>query len=331
MEKKYWLDVLGIKLKEAIKKYHYPDLEPEFFADESGDEVREVLQDVSEDNEELRKLLLKMLMRGRIEEIEPEGEDLVFFVETSYKGYRYWIQLKLQGIDWRFRSIEQIGKSKEQSYIWGVSTAVVFLLLIGTVIAVTNSGSEQRAATAISGVDANEGNEAVGADDADEDTTSTDALGESDGEADTGIAADELSVEELQSFAEENGYVLHTVEQFQQTVDQHVDEAIADQIEEIEARAEQTALEQLKAEQDENDDENGAEDTPEDTVEITIDPGMSVNDIGNLLTDVGVIRSSREIEQIISSLQVESDIRSGTYEIEPDMTYMEIINVLRGI
>ena len=65
-------------------------------------------------------------------------------------------------------------------------------------------------------------------------------------------------------------------------------------------------------------------------VEIVIPEGSGAKDIGNLLQENGVIKSSNEFVKRVGELGVDAELKPGTYQFKGGMTLDQVISVLRA-
>jgi hypothetical protein len=111
---------------------------------------------------------------------------------------------------------------------------------------------------------------------------------------------EDMTVEELHQVAEKMDYILLKKDKYNQ-----LQEEIQNKSQVIEPK---------------KNDENGEED-----IIINIKPGMSSEDIANLLVEEGLARSTKEVRELFTQLKINSKIRAGTYSISKDSTYFDLI------
>ena len=306
-----WLNVLGMKMKEAIDKYYYPDIEPQHISAKQCSELRTILSKVPDDDHELKKLIIKRIIKGRIEEVKQQEDILAFQVSIRHKKEMYLIELELRGLNWHVAGIQYTGKASQRPLVWGLSAALALSVTLFSLILLTEFGPSSVIAD--------------------------------QSQPKKEMEANAYSLSDLKQLAKEHAYVLYTEEEFNEIVNLYIEEALAN---ERKSTADNNTGQQTDGEETANDgeadpkvaekknDENSGQHLEEtslpETVTITVEPGMSSQDIAAMLVQENLARNEQELKELLIALDVEHEMRSGTFEIPRQSTYMEMINILTG-
>lgn len=70
------------------------------------------------------------------------------------------------------------------------------------------------------------------------------------------------------------------------------------------------------------------DETNETVQSVTIEPGSTVDEIGQQLEDAGLIRSAWAFKLYVSSKELRADLQAGTYSLYPGQSVAEIVSLL---
>ncbi|WP_170885548.1 endolytic transglycosylase MltG [Bacillus alkalicellulosilyticus] len=128
------------------------------------------------------------------------------------------------------------------------------------------------------------------------------------------------------------GYLIHTEEEFHETIQEEIEAAMESEREnhdkqleelqkELEEKAKATKEESKKKDNDSN------EGTVYRTM-LSVVPGMTSYDVGQALENANIIKSSSAFRQEVENQGVATNLKPGTYEVTSEMSMKEIISVI---
>lgn len=129
--KEMWMEILGKKLDKVIRQYKYPPLTEDVITDQICAQWRNILSGLPDDDESLKPLLIRRLLKSTIEEIEERDQHLAFSLFLKHGGELYLVQLLLKDLTWSIQSIQYVDQVRKNYLAWGVSLGLAFFLLVG--------------------------------------------------------------------------------------------------------------------------------------------------------------------------------------------------------
>ncbi|MDQ0340408.1 hypothetical protein J2S00_003217 [Caldalkalibacillus uzonensis] len=294
-----WIEALGKEFKKVLNTFQYPPLTQDIFTSDVCKEWRSILSGLPASDEALKQQMTKRLLKSTIVEIEDMDQYLLFHVKFAHKGELYQAALKLANLTWGIDTLQYTGKDQKNRLIWGVSITLVFALLIASWLLsqkLTHQTSAKQTSPAL------------------ETSLSTSQWWDDEQFVN--------HIDVIQQAAEQHGYLLLTEEELETLVDKQVQDSIVTRLAESEEKGDQ--------QEETSNPEESETDPDKETVELTIQPGMTSPDIASQLVAKGLARNEREVIQLFRELDVDKQIRSGTYTIPRAATYMDVIDILTG-
>jgi hypothetical protein len=195
MQKNMLFEFLGLPLKKLINEHHYPSISPADFTTQNCTEIRSHLYGVSNNDEKLKNQILRLLLKGHIEEFDEKNQCAIIGIKIQHKSEQYLAQLKIEQFKWSFLTLQYLGQAPKKPLVWFLSTVsilslsfAVFLLFQYGDFLKEGAPDDFRNATAITEEDKVEVYK----------------------EDQVDVATKQISLEELKRMAEERQYVLIT-------------------------------------------------------------------------------------------------------------------------
>lgn len=288
--------LLGLSLEKCIRRFHFPALDIYIFSSKDYSNLRKQLSKIPASDQKLGQLIIKLLLKGKVEEIKTLEETLILSVQFEHKKELYVAELKLENNQWDFLSIHYAGEAppRKQVGIWGgIAVVALSILLFIALFFIQYFQNEQETANQLTEAksDAEAGSTEVNPSSFTQDEARLKTKQEKE---------EELPLEELEEMARKMDMVLINEEEYQKLLD--------------EKEARQKAKEKV--------------DKP--YVEITVQYGMAAQQVAKLLveSDVEVAQDVEELTNFFIEQNIQYRIRTGTHQIPVDASYMDIVKIL---
>lgn len=327
MDRQEWLTMLGVKLGDVIKKYHYSGLESGFVTKAECKQFRSMIYGLPSDDKALRKFIIQKMKQGRIEEITEEPQYMIFHVKVRVKNEWYRMDLRLESMRWSLDGLQYVGKVGQQIKKWaaGIIVATAFILAAFLLLqhVFPQGQSAQNSPVLVSEQQEN-----------DREQENNQPLS--------------FSPEDLRLLAEEHNMIVMTTEEYnseaQQASDAAAEQALAEYEQEMTEsmqadidEAVQQALEQAVSEAVEEaieeyrrQNEPTQSDIQPAARNIFIQSGMASSEVARLFQNQGFISDHNELQQVLTDLNLRNRIRSGNHTIPANSSVREIAEIITG-
>jgi hypothetical protein len=128
MQKNMLLKFLGLPFKKLINEHHYPSISPADLTTKNCTEIRSHLYGVSNNDEKLKNQMLRLLLKGHIEEFDEKNQNTIIGVKILHKSEQYLAQLKIEQFKWSFLSLQYLGQAPKKPLIWFLSSVTILSL-----------------------------------------------------------------------------------------------------------------------------------------------------------------------------------------------------------
>jgi hypothetical protein len=128
MQKNIILECLGLPLRTLINKHHYPSLSTADLTTQNCTEIRSHLYGVSNHDEKLKHQMIRLLLKGHIEEFDEKDQSTIIGIKIQHKSEQYLAQLKINQFKWSFLSLHYLGQAPKKPLVWVLGTVSILSL-----------------------------------------------------------------------------------------------------------------------------------------------------------------------------------------------------------
>lgn len=257
---------------------------------------------IPENDQKLVKHMIHFIRNGIVEEVLQREEHLTVRVSLIHKSEKYVTTIHLCQDEWQFGTIEyagQISRNRNNAFLL-IGTSLAAILLASFFWFDDVLGELHRWTAAESSPD-NEQRQNV--------NQNVQHHEESSFTEEHPV----LDEEDLIRIAAEYNYALISEEEYQNLLDK------IEELYEMKEGEKQQVIEEQEAQIEEV-----------QTISFHVQPGMSAWSIANQLEKIGLIDNARELQTKFKEHEIAYRIRTGTYLIQENLSYDEIIEVFRS-
>lgn len=287
--------LLGMKLDRAIQCFNYPVLNTDIFSPKDYTKIRTHLYKASTKDEKLGQDMIRILLKGKVEELKEKDEVILIGVQFDYKAESYIAELKLENYIWSFQSLHYVGEvaRAKKMGIWLGSTVVAMLILLFSSFFLIQHFEKRTNAVLL--------------EEANADIPSANQQNEPPANIES------VPLTDLEQIAKKMDLVLIPEDEYQSLLEKKYSPSNETNI---------PHTEQTEAIQGESIEE------PTKIVTITVQPGMKAYHVAQLLVENHLADDVEEIQDFFVQQNIQYRIRSGTHQIPTDADYMDIVEIL---